>query len=48
MSAVVELVDVVQEYPGSPPVRALDGVSLRDELARVDAQRDAVQRAHRW
>ncbi len=26
---VVELTDVVQEYPGSPPVRALDGVSLR-------------------
>ena len=27
-SAVVNLVDVVKEYPGSPPVRALDGVSL--------------------
>jgi putative ABC transport system ATP-binding protein len=26
--AVVSLVDVVKEYPGSPPVRALDGVSL--------------------
>jgi putative ABC transport system ATP-binding protein len=25
---VVRLVDVVKEYPGSPPVRALDGVSL--------------------
>ena len=27
--AVVELVGVVREYPGSPPVRALDGVDLR-------------------
>ncbi len=26
---VLELVDAVKEYPGSPPVRALDGVSLR-------------------
>ena len=25
---VLELADVVKEYPGSPPVRALDGVSL--------------------
>ena len=25
---VVELVDVVKEYPGHPPVRALDGVTL--------------------
>ena len=29
MTAVVELRDVVKEYPGAPPVRALDGVSLR-------------------
>ncbi len=29
MTAVVELRDVVKEYPGTPPVRALDGVSLR-------------------
>jgi putative ABC transport system ATP-binding protein len=28
MSAVLELDDVVKEYPGSPPVRALDGVRL--------------------
>ena len=28
MNAVVCLVDVAKEYPGSPPVRALDGVSL--------------------
>jgi putative ABC transport system ATP-binding protein len=28
-AAVLELDDVVKEYPGSPPVRALDGVSLR-------------------
>jgi putative ABC transport system ATP-binding protein len=27
--AVLELSDVVKEYPGHPPVRALDGVSLR-------------------
>ena len=26
---VVELVTAVKEYPGSPPIRALDGVSLR-------------------
>lgn len=29
--AALELVDVVKEYPGSPPVRALDGVNLRVE-----------------
>ena len=29
MTAVVELRDVVKEYPGAPPIRALDGVSLR-------------------
>jgi putative ABC transport system ATP-binding protein len=29
VTAVVELRDVVKEYPGTPPVRALDGVSLR-------------------
>ena len=30
MSApALELTDIVKEYPGSPPVRALDGVSLR-------------------
>ena len=28
MSAILELEDVVKEYPGQPPVRALDGVSL--------------------
>jgi len=36
--AVLELADVVKEYPGPPPVRALDGVSLtvaRGELAAV-------------
>ncbi len=26
---VLELTDVVREYPGTPPVRAIDGVSLR-------------------
>ncbi len=29
MSAALELIDVVKEYPGEPPIRALDGVSLR-------------------
>lgn len=28
-SPALQLVDVVKEYPGHPPVRALDGVSLR-------------------
>jgi putative ABC transport system ATP-binding protein len=35
---VLEVVDVVKEYPGSPPVRALDGVSIsveRGELAAI-------------
>ncbi len=35
---VLEVIDVVKEYPGSPPVRALDGVSLavrRGELAAI-------------
>lgn len=34
----MELVDVVKEYPGTPPVQALDGVSLtieRGELAAI-------------
>ena len=30
-NAALELVDVTKSYPGSPPVRALDGVSLRVE-----------------
>jgi putative ABC transport system ATP-binding protein len=29
VTAVLELIDVVKEYPGEPPIRALDGVSLR-------------------
>ena len=29
MTAVLDLVDVVRAYPGSPPVRALEGVTLR-------------------
>jgi putative ABC transport system ATP-binding protein len=36
--AVLELVDVVKEYPGAPPLRALDNVALRvdhGELAAV-------------
>jgi putative ABC transport system ATP-binding protein len=28
MTAVVVLADVVKEYPGSPPVRAIDGIDL--------------------
>jgi putative ABC transport system ATP-binding protein len=28
MTAVVTLADVAKEYPGSPPVRALDGINL--------------------
>jgi len=31
VSVVIDLVGVVKEYPGSPPVRALDGVDLRVE-----------------
>ncbi|MEM7323918.1 MAG: ABC transporter ATP-binding protein [Actinomycetota bacterium] len=36
--AALELIDVTKEYPGSPPVRALDGVNLRidhGELAAI-------------
>jgi putative ABC transport system ATP-binding protein len=33
----MELVDVVKEYPGDPPVRALDGVSLRIERGELVA-----------
>ena len=36
--AELELIDVVKEYPGTPPVRALDGVNLRvaeGELAAI-------------
>jgi putative ABC transport system ATP-binding protein len=38
MNQVLELSDVVKEYPGSPPVRALDGVSMvvkRGELVGI-------------
>ncbi len=38
MSIALELGDVVKEYPGTPPVRALDGVSLtinNGELAAI-------------
>jgi putative ABC transport system ATP-binding protein len=35
VSAVLELVDVVKAYPGVPPVRALDGVSLRVEAGEL-------------
>jgi putative ABC transport system ATP-binding protein len=34
---VLEVVDVVKEYPGSPPVRALDGVSLAVERGELTA-----------
>ncbi|CAB4898536.1 unannotated protein [freshwater metagenome] len=33
----LELVDVVKEYPGEPPIRALDGVSLRVEAGELAA-----------
>ncbi|MEM7338821.1 MAG: ABC transporter ATP-binding protein [Actinomycetota bacterium] len=35
--AALELVDVVKTYPGSPPVRALAGVSLRVERGELAA-----------
>lgn len=37
MSAVLELVDVVKEYPGSPPIQALAGVSLAIESGEAVA-----------
>jgi putative ABC transport system ATP-binding protein len=33
----LELIDVVKEYPGTPPVRALDGVSLRIDAGELVA-----------
>jgi len=39
MSAVLELEAVVKEYPGSPPVRALDGVDLRVDAGEMVAVR---------
>jgi putative ABC transport system ATP-binding protein len=33
----LELTDVVKEYPGTPPVRALDGVSLRIDSGEMAA-----------
>jgi putative ABC transport system ATP-binding protein len=33
----LELVDVVKEYPGHPPVRALDGVTLRVDAGELIA-----------
>ena len=37
MTAVLELDRVVKDYPGSPPVRALDGVSLAVEAGELVA-----------
>ena len=34
---VLDLVDVVRTYPGTPPVRALDGLSLRVEAGELVA-----------
>jgi len=34
---VLELDDVVKEYPGSPPVRALDGIALRIDRGEMVA-----------
>lgn len=36
-AAALELHEIVKEYPGSPPVRALDGVSLRIEHGELSA-----------
>ena len=36
-TAALELVDVVKEYEGTPPVRALDGVTLRIEHGELAA-----------
>ena len=36
-TAALELVDVVKEYEGTPPVRALDGVTLRIEHGELVA-----------
>ncbi|MDX2378617.1 MAG: ABC transporter ATP-binding protein [Acidimicrobiia bacterium] len=36
-AAALELVDVVKAYPGTPPVHALDGVSLRIERGELVA-----------
>lgn len=33
----LELIDVVKQYPGTPPVRALDGVSLRVDAGELVA-----------
>ncbi len=35
--AALELIDVVKEYPGTPPVRALDSVTLRIEDGELAA-----------
>ena len=37
LAPALELVDVVKQYPGQPPVRALDGVSLRIEHGELAA-----------
>lgn len=36
-SAALELVDVVKEYPGTPPVRALDSVNLKIDVGELTA-----------
>ena len=33
----LEMIDVVKEYPGTPPVRALDGVSLKVNTGELTA-----------
>lgn len=37
MTAVLSLTDVVKEYPGPPPVRAVDGISLEVETGELVA-----------
>jgi putative ABC transport system ATP-binding protein len=36
-TSVLELIDVVKEYPGSPPLRALDGVHLNVDAGELTA-----------
>lgn len=36
-TAALELIDIVKEYPGSPPVRALNGVSLHIDSGEMVA-----------
>ena len=37
LAPALELIDIVKEYPGTPPVRALDGVNLRIDTGEMVA-----------